>query len=84
MCDSKVGLSGVEHRETVMMFGCEDHVFHAGIFCGIGPGLGVEFCRVELFVEVEVHLHEFFGVFSGLGPLREVLSSVGFFVNDRP
>ena len=48
---------GIEHGETVMVFGRDDDVFHAGVLGGFHPGVGIEIRRVEFLGELLVFGH---------------------------
>ena len=49
-----VGFGGLEHAEAVVVFGGEDHIFHARVGSGFGPTVGVEAARVEGAVQLLV------------------------------
>ncbi len=46
--NGEVGLPTVEHAESVVVLGGENHVFHAGVVHRLCPLFGVELGRVEL------------------------------------
>ena len=45
--DIVVARDGVEHGKTIVVFGGNDYVTHAGIFDGADPSIGVEIGRVK-------------------------------------
>ena len=42
-----IRLLGIEHAETIVVFGCEHQIFHAGIFGGIHPGLRIKLLWIK-------------------------------------
>ena len=82
---AEVGLPRVEQAEAVVVLGGKDHVFHAGPFGGVGPGLRVEVPGMEGSVELDVVGGEPLHVLAALDPCRQVVGPGPLvFLHQRP
>ena len=52
-----IAVLSIVHVESVMMFGCENHIFHSSIFCRFSPFFRVEFHRIECFFQIFILPH---------------------------
>ena len=56
VCNREISIFCIIHTETIVMLGCENHVFHTGFFHDTCPLVRIEISRIEFINQTEVPL----------------------------